>query len=126
MIDPELQAAFDAKLAKDRESFRAFLVDMGPRGIAALKDYDRAMRDLDSGVSHARDIWHSISPAQRRALVEAAEGKQPKVRTIATLRNLADRDLLAWDGGAFTPEARVVITERGLFVLRHGALPATD
>lgn len=86
--------------------------------------------------------WHSISPAQRRALQYAAanEGRlersflskryicrdplSPDSETpirVRTIRNLCARDLLAWDGGAFDPEAAAVITERGLFVLKHGA-----
>jgi hypothetical protein len=31
--------------------------------------------------------------------------------------------LLAWDGGALDPEKAAVITERGLFVLKHGPQP---
>jgi hypothetical protein len=36
-----------------------------------------------------------------------------------TLRNLCARNLMAWDGGAFDPEAVAVITENGRFVYQH-------
>lgn len=56
----------------------------------------------------------------------------PGVDTIAkaarldTVRNLAARELVAWDGTAFDPEARAVLSERGRFVVRHGQAEASD
>jgi hypothetical protein len=101
-----------------RDQFRQTLMDMGDRGRDALATYDAAMRDLDLGITTARATWDALSPPQRRALREAAEGRQPVAR-IATLRNLERRGLIAWDGGAFDPEAKTVITERATFVLKH-------
>ena len=110
----------DEKFAADRAAFRAHLADMGAPGANALRRYDADMQDLDTGITGARAAWHSISPAQRRALIESGEGKPPAARMISTLRNLASRDLIAWDGVAFAPESKTVITERGQFVLAHG------
>lgn len=117
-----------------RAAVRAIVEDLGPPELVAR--YDRDMRDIDLGITNARSEWHSISPAQRRALLTAAEhgrldrvGKEyrhPKRYQpyrpihVATIRNLCARDLLAWDGGAFDPEAAVVVTERGRFVVQHG------
>lgn len=141
-----VQDVLDEKSVADRERFRSFLADLGPRGADALRGYDAAMRDHDSGVSGARMCWHSISPAQRRALLFLAPGRAlvrcgwtphfydavcatgawPGLSTIAkaarldTVRNLAARGLVRWDGGAFDPEARAVVTERAVFVLEHG------
>ncbi len=137
----------DEKSAADRERFRSSLADLGPRGADALKGYDAAMRDHDGGVSGARMAWHSISPAQRRTLLFLAAGRvlvrsarceryhdavgtAPGVDTIAkaarldTVRNLASRGLVAWDGTAHDPERRAVPSERGRFVVRHGAVGA--
>jgi hypothetical protein len=128
----------DEKLAVEREEFRSFLADQGPRGVEALANYDRAMRDVDTGHAGARNAWHSITPAQRRVLVTAAardgrvqrEGKEYRHAQghhqlyrpfyVATLRPLCERGLMAWDGGAFDPEAAAVLTERGRFVVMRG------
>lgn len=101
---------------------------------------DEKMRDIRLGVDGAQGTWHSISPAQRRALVAASQAKalvresgsrhwfgsvgEPhavaRVCSLPTARNLIARELLAVDGGAFDPERRLVITERGRFVVKHG------
>lgn len=101
------------------------------------------MRDLDLGLTGARAVWHSISPAQRHALsyiaghggrlerhgkaYQPVTGEAPRrsIR-ILTLRPLAERNLIAWDGGAFDPEQAVVLTERGRFVLKHGERGTDD
>lgn len=98
----------------------------------------------------ARTTWHSISDAQRRTLIIVGTGSRKlrrsswsknfydaygephavdKAAGLLTVRNLCSRGLLAWDGGSFDPEKAAVITERGLFVLRHGRAtkkPAAD
>ncbi len=59
-----------------------------------------------------------------------AVGTAPGVDTIAkaarldTVRNLASRGLVAWDGTAHDPDRRAVPSERGRFVVRHGAVGA--
>lgn len=146
MADP---ADWDAEFAADREHFRSFLADSGARGVAALRGFDAAMRDHDTGVMRARNIWHSISPAQRRTLLFLAPGRvlvcsarcagyydavgaSAGVDTIAkaarldTARNLAARELVQWDGTAHDPERRAVITERAVFVLKHRMMEAPD
>lgn len=131
----------DIQSAERREDFRSSMLKRAETDRVAqiaLEHYDAAMRDLDSGVMGARDTWHSISPAQRRVLTgverhggrldrigkeyRATKGRhQPYMLAyVATIRPLCSRDLMAWDGGAFDPEAAAVITERGRFVLKHG------
>jgi hypothetical protein len=104
-------------------------------------ELERNLRDIESGVSTARSIWHSISAAQRRVLVAMEPGRlvvrergssrqyegvganvdaTGRLCDIRTLRNLCARDLIACDGGAFDPEAKFVLTEHGRFVLAHG------
>lgn len=133
----------DEKHAADRQEFRALLADMGPKGIAALASYDKAMRDFDLGLTQARSAWHSISRHQRDVLVAACRTKngrivrrsfKPSVYVldgtlvflcrVATIRNLCAHELLACDGGAFDPEQAAVITERGRFVVAKG--PSAD
>jgi len=125
--------------AADREDFRTYIASQGPKGVEALARYDARMRDLDSGVMGARNAWHSISPAQkrvmlildtRRCLIRGTSSKRydahgelhalANVCGIATVRNLAAHELVAWDGGTFDPERKAVLTERGKFVLEHG------
>lgn len=144
LMDEEQRAA--------EEAFRGFLADKGPAGVEALRRYDARVRDVETGVYGARMAWHSSSPAQRRALLFLAPGRVlvrcawspnfydavrvmgdwPGVSTIAkaarldTVRNLASRELVSWEGGAFNPEARAAITERAVFVLKHGRNAAKE
>jgi hypothetical protein len=104
---------------------------------------DARLRDIDLGLTGARSTWHSISEAQRRVLVLVTsrnrrlvrrsgsktlydavgqDGTVEKAAGILTVRNLASRSLLAWDGGAFDPEAAAVMTEQAQFVVKHGPL----
>ena len=53
-------------------------------------------------------------------IVNAEGERMERVAGVKTIRNLADRGLLAWDGGAFDPEAAAIPTERGRFVAKHG------
>lgn len=144
-----LEHLVDERSAAERERVRAVLAGMGPRASHALKDYDAALRDYDTGLYGARMCWHSISPAQRRTLLFLAPGRvlvrsarvrghydavgtSAAVDTIAkaarldTARNLASRGLLDWDGGALDPEGRAVPSDRGRFVLAHGRGGARD
>ena len=141
-----LDDLLDEAHAAELQEFRLWLSRQGPRGVEAVERYDERMRALDLGITRAQACWHSISDAQRRLVavlgVERryierfgdrvflvrikAENRticswQPR---IATVRNLASRDLLEWTGGAFDPEASAAPTERLRFVLRHG--PRTD
>lgn len=128
---------FDRPSREDRQRFREFLIAEGRPDI--LAQYDEQMRLSDLGITGARMCWHSISLAQRWALTEAAKhggrleriGKEYRHRDrhqpyrpiyLRTVRNLCARELLAWDGGIPDPEAAAVVTERGLFVLKHGPI----
>jgi hypothetical protein len=121
-------------------SFVAFLRDELGRPDQAER-YIQKMKEIDSGRYGARNTWRSISATQRRALLTAFAhggrfervGKEYRHRDrnqprqpvrVATLRNLCSRDLFAWDGTVFDPEAVAVLTERGRFVIEHG--PTTD
>lgn len=122
----DLEALLDEAQAKDNAEFVAWLRQEA--GDEAADRHLAKMREIDTGIYGARNAWASLSPAQRRVLTMAADHPQVKRGwphvAIATLRNLCARDLLAWDGGAFDPEAAAVITERGRFVLRVAPQPA--
>lgn len=124
----------DEKLARDELSFRDWMAKECPDQLAS---YDARMRDIKLGITGARNAWHSISPAQRRALTEAAAyggrleriGKEYRHKDrhqpyrpiyVATVRAVCAHEFMAWDGGAFDPEGAAVVTERGHFVLKHG------
>ena len=106
-----------------------------------VAEFDKNMRDLRLGVTGARNAWHSITPAQRRVLSLLAEGRvlrrEPWSRTrfgaygppadaagvvcgLPTVRALCARELLACDGTATDPERKIVLTERGAFVVKSG------
>lgn len=115
-----------------RERFRQWLISVDRPDL--LADFDSNMRDVDLGLTAARNIWHSISAAQRHTLKTAIygplerhgvwygpnDGDFARVCKIGTIRNLIARSLVDCDGGAFDPEARVVISDHGRFVVKHG------
>lgn len=122
--------------------FRQFMIDEGHAD--RLPEFDRKMRDIVTGVDGARRTWEALTEPQRRVMREL-DGRLylircPASRTryeahgephatgdlcgLPTVRNLIARELLACDGGALDPERKLVMTERGAFVLRHGQPPA--
>ncbi len=141
--DPILQE-IEAQGRRRRQDVRTLIMESGhPDAAAILLQFEQNMRDVDTGIGGARSTWHSISLAQRRVL-EALETRWYLMRAsgsrtrydahgephaegnvcgIATVRNLIRRELLAVDGGAFDPEKKIVLTERGRFVLKHGRSP---
>lgn len=115
--DLAFSAHFEAVAADERERFRSFLADQGPRGVDALRAYDRKIADILSGVCGARGTWHALSNAQRNALVSYNcmgrafyAGARERTARTATLENLRRRGLVDDDG----------ITEKGRFVVLRG------
>jgi hypothetical protein len=137
MGDDELMQRLERESREKTERVREMLREGGH--VDALAEFDKNMRDLALGVTGARATWHSISPAQRRALALLCESPRRFVRSpgtvnyydalgephaiaraagLRTVRNLAARDLLEWNGGAFDPERVATLTERGRFVFK--------
>lgn len=130
----DLPHLIEAKSERDNERVRAIVREHG--GEEALARHDENMKRLRLGITGAENAWHSISRAQRRTLL-AMEGGRVLTRQengrydaigagdvliqagVRTVRALAGHELVAWDGGAFDPEAKAVLTERGSFVLKH-------
>lgn len=128
----------DEQSRASRERVRQMAIEAGRPDILAQFDIDS--RNIDLGLTSARSCWHSISPAQARALAIVGTGRtlhrtryqdtfydahgEPhaisKACRLSTARALCAHELLAPDGGALDPEAKFVITERGSFVLRFG------
>jgi hypothetical protein len=137
----------DVLLALEEESrrrldaVRALLREKGRDDLVA--DLDAELRNVRLGVTAARSAWHSISPAQRRALealraggwfrrsggsttrYDAVGGPEgiANICGIATARALCAHELIACNGGVFDPESRFVLTERGRFVLSAALQP---
>lgn len=133
------QDVIEAKMAADNEDFRAYLLTMPGGGADALAQYDARIRDVDLGITGARNTWHSISGRQRMVLAAACvtptgrivrlsvkpsvcvlDGTTRLLCRIPTVRKLCAHELMAWDGGTFEPEAAAVVTERGRFVVAKG------
>lgn len=128
----------DREQQKRRTRVDAMLREEGRPDLA--DDLAANLRDVDSGVSGARNVWHSISSAQRHALQYAANAAGGQIERVGkeyldrlwtlpdrrihapTIRALCLHELMAWDGGLPDPEAAVVVTERGRFVLKHGPM----
>jgi hypothetical protein len=134
----DVQAVLDEKSERESTEFAEWMRTKQGRPDLADK-YLARVREIETGVYGARACWHALSLAQRRILIEANQhggrldrvGKEYRHKArnqpykpvyVATVRNLCERDLMAWDGGAFDPEAAAIVTERGRFVLKHGAV----
>lgn len=123
--------------AAREQKFRAVLLEQG--GPEALAEYDANIKLVRLGITGAKGCWHALSETQRRCLKALSNGPLVRVMQggtgynhishsprgevfrIATLRNLIARELAAPDGPITDVEFRIVITERGSFVLKHGA-----
>jgi hypothetical protein len=123
---------------ESRARTRQIILEAGRPDV--LADFDRQMKELDSGISGARGCWHALSSKQRfilrlmgqgrylsRSLRSPAQfdafGRSPAmldVCRLATARKLCAHGLIHVNGGAIDPEDSFVITERGSFVLKHG------
>jgi len=107
--NPNFLHAIEGEMLKRNARVRAIIAESGPDAVA---EFDRNMKDIRTGVSHARNLWHSITEAQRRAMTELSQGRfncKP-----VTLRCLMQRGLAVWD--APKPE----LSEHGRFVLKFG------
>jgi hypothetical protein len=140
MSDYDFEHAFELDQEERHQRMRAILLEEGRPDL--LAEYEAKLRDIRLGIEGARGTWHALSQPQRRVLAYMVQNggelqQNPKKLNVyflrvtgnlvrvgrPTVRNLAARELLAWDGGAFEPEARAVLTERGRFVLKHGQQP---
>jgi hypothetical protein len=138
MADYDVIHKIERQMAADRERVRELIKREGTAD--DLDFYDQSMRDLDRGITQARNAWHSLSDAQQRVLAflatdtvkltkrvdskvyDANTGRETieRVATLATIRAMAARELVQWEGGAFDPESIVSLTERGRFVVDKG------
>lgn len=138
MTEDEVFLEIERRSREQRARTHKLLCDAGRADLAI--QLEKKYREIDNGVDGARATWHSISDAQRRVLILMGTGRhlvqRPYQKTrydahgephalknvcgIATVRNLCSRDLVHVDGGVKNPEARIVLTERGRFVLKHG------
>lgn len=125
----------DRESARQTEAVRKMLRDAGRDDLVA--DLDAKLRDIRLGLDSARAAWSALSSAQRRVmeimetgryLVRAhasrtrfeAHGEPHAIANVcgdATVRNLMHRDLVGWEAGR-----KIVLTERGRFVLKHGRI----
>jgi hypothetical protein len=138
MASEDIQHQIEARSRESKERVRDLLRKEGK--LEALAEFDQSMKDLDTGLTGARSSWHSISPAQRRVIEYLAnnpvklirsekstyydsfggDAPQTRVAGLKTVRALAERGFLDWEGGAFDPELKAALTERGRFVWLKG------
>jgi hypothetical protein len=138
MTEDDILQMLDRKDLEQQARTRSFLLEAGRPDLAA--ELDAKLRDIRLGVDGAQRTWAALSPAQRSVLEALSAGrhlrkvKWSKTRYdaygephaignlcgIATVRNLCARDLCHVDGGMPDPEGKIIITERGRFVLKYG------
>lgn len=137
MDEDEIMQEIERRSLDQQRRTRAMLYGAGRPDLVA--ELDRNLKEVRTGTSRARSIWHSISPKQRAVLetmrggrwlvrsgdtrwydAKGTDGTVRKVCDIRTVRCLTARNLCQVNGGAFDPESKVVLTEHGLFVLRLG------
>ena len=134
--DDEILQEIERQSRATIERVRQMCRDEGREDL--VTELDANLKEVATGRTGARGTWHALSEPQRRMLRVAAAHRRLRrspgsrsrydacgglgdaegnVGGIATVRNLIARELLTCDGGAFDPEAAVVISERGRFVL---------
>jgi hypothetical protein len=132
----DIQQWLDARDKAQSERMRQLLLSEGRPDLVA--ELDAKIKDIRLGLAQARSCWSALSAPQREALVYLSKHKQlvrhlpgvygrteglgsglPRFR-LATVRNLIARQLVDLEGGAFDPERRVVISDRGRFVVQRG------
>lgn len=141
MTEDEVFLMIERDAREKRRSTRQILLEHGRPDLA--EELDRNLREVDNGVCSAKSTWHSISPAQRRALLVLAGGYELRrarysrtkydgycvtgkrdalgyICPIGTIRALCTHELAHVNGGALDPEKSIVVTERGKFVVKHG------
>jgi hypothetical protein len=144
--DDELLQRLDRESLQSAERLRALLRAEGREDL--IPEFDQRLKDIRTGVDGARGTWHALSGKQRYTLTAMADGRyiarslmnprvfhgyrngtqalsgQPGVMLaicrIGTARALSARELIHVDGGATDPEGKFVITEKGVFVFKHG------
>jgi len=139
VADDDILQVIEAQSLASQQRTRELLLENGRPDLVA--ELDRKLKDIRTGVDGAQRTWHSLSGAQRRVLEELRTGRAlsrspgtkhrydaigmphaiSRVCSLATARALCARELLHVDGGATDPERKIILTERGLFVLAHGA-----
>lgn len=117
MTEDDILIALEIEHERRIESVRRMMREAGRDDL--VSELDARLRDIRLGISHARNVWHSISSAQRSVLLDLEAKRTPKVRTWATIRNLAVRGLVSI-GGCMLPGDSVELTEHGRFVLAKG------
>lgn len=142
MGEEEILARLEEEGLEQRARVKALLLEHGRSDLAA--DLEGKLREVDLGLTGARSCWTALSPAQRRVMEAMSTGRRlvrsagsrhrydatgephalSHVAGTPTVRNLAARGLVAWEGGAFDPERRASLTEKGRFVWQHrGEMP---
>lgn len=107
--DPDFLHHIEGEIIKRNKRVREIIAESGPEAVA---EFDRNMKDIQTGVSHARNIWHSLSAAQRRAMTDLSQRR--RTARHQTYVSLMRRELIDWH---FT---EIALTEHGRFVLKHG------
>lgn len=133
----ELLQRLDRDSTKTTEAVKAMLMEAGRPDLAA--DLERKLRDIRLGIDGAQRTWAALSTPQTNAMKIMAEGRKlhrephstwyvgigrpaacGRVCRQPTIRNLIARELVDLEGGAFDPEAIVMLSDKGRFVLKHG------
>jgi hypothetical protein len=135
--DYDLLAELDRESERRTARVREMLLNAGRPDL--VTDLECRLRDVRLGLDSARNCWHSISTCQRRILTIMGTGRwlsrsggsrtrydaigEPhaiaNVCGLATARALCAHELCHVDGGATDPERKIILTERGRFVLAH-------
>lgn len=116
MTDDEIYLAIEKDGRKKTEAVRQLLKDEGRLDIMA--EFDAKMKAIANGTEHARNIWHSISAAQRSAMLAMERAPNCGFRK-ATQENLLRRGLAERVANIKDMKNYLQLTEHGRFVLNN-------
>ena len=142
----DVLAALKAQQHAQKIAVRQVISEAGREDV--LREFDKNMWDIETGVMQARNVWHSISPVQRRVLIALYEGRTLRraswsksqfeavgmrtkgtdamgvICSMPTVKNLVARGLLDCEGGPDDPMRQLQISTKGNFVVRRGQITA--
>jgi hypothetical protein len=140
--DRELMLRLQRESAERSSSLRELLRERGREDL--IREYDKAMWEIETGVAQAHSTWAALTPTQKRVMIALYEGRvltresgsrvcykafancygsgaTSRLCRLDTAMALLRRDLLAKDGLANDPFIRFVLTKKGHFVVKRAA-----
>jgi hypothetical protein len=141
-LDRDLKARLQRESFEQRQRVREIVLESNhPEKDRIVSEYDRNMWAIESGVASARSTWAALTEPQKRVMLALDEGRDlfrtrysralydavgkgfdavGGICRLPTVKNLHARSLLDCAGGVEDPMRKMLLSDRGRFVLKRG------